>query len=137
MFFETMPYLQVISIICVQVSVSFFIVLTQWKRYRSLVNGLLFTSWHLLKSIIYVSTIKGNTNKQNNGHKHWVYFWTISTELPHLKTRLFFGLFQLKITSIIRYMFSTSLILYPFDILLCLFIDSKSRAELEKNFNKL
>ena len=126
-----------ILIICVQVSVSFFIVLTQWKKYRSLVNWLLFASWHLLKSIICFQ-YKRNTNKQNNGHKHWVYFRTISTELSHLKTRLFFGFnFSCKITSIIRYMFSTSLILYPFDILLCLFIDSKSRAELEKNFNKL
>ena len=65
------------------------------KKHRSHVNGLLFASWHLLKSIICFQ-YKRNTNKQNNGHKHWVYFWTISTELSHLKTRLFFGLFQLK-----------------------------------------
>ena len=54
-----------------------------------------------------------------------------------LKQDYFSVYFSWKITSIIRYMFSTSLIFYPFDILLCFFIDSKSRAELEKNFNKL
>ena len=54
-----------------------------------------------------------------------------------LKQDYFSVYFSWEITSIIRYMFSTSLMFYPFDIHLCLFIDSESRAELEKNFNKL
>ena len=52
------------------------------KKQRTHVNVLLFASWHLLKSIICSNTIKEeHANKQNNGHKSWIYFSTINNEL--------------------------------------------------------
>ena len=44
----------------------------------------------IYRKVSFVSRIKGNTNKQNNGHKHEVYFRTINFKLSHLGARLTF-----------------------------------------------
>ena len=132
-----MPYLQVIPIIFVQVSVSFFIYLTQRSTQVIYMGCYLQADIYWKVSFVVLNTYKRKCQQTNIRLKWTIYYTTINNELFRFKRLMGFWT---DITSLTSFASNSSLLLifFAFDILLNSVFWSKNHAQNWKtNLNKL